>query len=95
MRIPVAIYVAPACAAWCRTLKNVFMHGKNLTRRRRKGNSGVWKQQQEEKDFKSKFIGSYFSTKQDSLTISISENRHGIGSANQAWEGKEGLQCIY
>lgn len=31
--IPVAIYVAPACAAWCRTLKNIFMHGKNLTRR--------------------------------------------------------------
>lgn len=45
----------------------------------------MWKQQEEEKDFKSQFIGSHFSTKQDSLMTSIPENRHVTSIANKAW----------
>lgn len=30
VRIPVAVYVASPGTTWCRALKNVFMHGKNL-----------------------------------------------------------------
>lgn len=41
VRVPVAIYMPSPCAARSRTLENIFMHGKNLTRRGRENSPAL------------------------------------------------------